>query len=312
MNQRTDRLCYDTKPADSGREVQYILRERLKLSSGMIKTLKYHDGILLDGAPVHGNVPVRHKQTVTALLNCYAPATEILPETGALDIIYEDEAFTVINKPANMVVHTTCLHQSGTLSNYLLGYWQQKGIRSGIHLAGRLDRDTTGIIIAARNGYVQESLKKQSQAGKMKKYYIAAVAPAPKENAGVIDAPIMRDYDSIIKRKIAENSSDGARAVTRYEVIEDGGDYAIAEFLLETGRTHQIRLHCLASGFPVIGDTLYGSSDGNQVPHQLLHAYRVELIHPVTGGKMVFTAAPPKEWGRFAPRTWPLPTPRTL
>ena len=300
---QTDRLFYTVQSRDEGREVQYLLKERLRIASGMIKVLKYNRGILLDNEVVRGTALVKEGQIVTVLLNCLENAADIkppdiTPEEGCLDILYEDDAFIVINKPANTVIHPTCSHQSCTLLNYLMYYWQQKGIFTDAHLVGRLDKDTTGIVIIARNGYVQEALKIQSQNGIMKKYYLAAVSPAPKVLAGTIDAPISRDYDSIIKRKIDQG---GARAVTHYKTVcvdcvkQLNIPYAVVEYLLETGRTHQIRLHSSYSGFPIIGDTMYDGLVCN-APHQLLHAYKIEIIHPVTGKKMIFKVAPPSEW----------------
>lgn len=305
-----DRLIYTVQNGDEGKEVQYLLKTRLGFASGMIKTLKYNQGILIDGKTARGNAVVRSGQVITALLNCCKVIPEITPEDGTLDIMYEDEAFMVINKQANTVMHPTCRHQSGTLENILLGYWRKKGIYQDVHLVGRLDKDTTGVVIIARNGYVQEEFKKQSESGIMKKYYIAAVSPAPADKSGVIDAPIMRDYDSIIKRKI---SNGGIRAVTHYSVKENlPENAAIVEFLLETGRTHQIRLHCSYMGFPIIGDTLYGEDTGEAAqnithgaPHQLLHAYKIDIIHPITLEKMTFTAHVPEEWGEYTPHTLP-------
>ena len=229
--------------------------------------------------------------------------SEIQPEPHELDILYEDDAFLVVNKPAATVMHPTCRHQSGTLTNYLLWHWQQKGIYTDVHLVGRLDKDTTGIVIAARNGYVQEMLRRQGENGQLRKHYLAAVSPPPSPLSGKIDAPILRARESIIKRKVSE---EGARAVTHYRTVYRGEDYAVVECLLETGRTHQIRVHCSHAGFPIIGDTLYGAEPvPPRAPHQLLHAYKTELIHPVTGEPMTFTAPPPQEWGRYAPHTWP-------
>lgn len=309
----TDKLFYIAQSTDEGSEVQVLLKERLNIAAGMIKVLKYNKGILLDGEVVRGTATVKEGQVITALLNCLENGPEgappdIRPEAGALDIIYEDEALIVLNKPANTVIHPTCSHQSGTLLNYLMYYWQEKGIFTDAHLVGRLDKDTTGIVIIARNGYVQEALKRQSQQGEMKKYYLAAVSPPPSQPAGTVNAPISRDYDSIIKRKI--DPEGGATAITHYKTLavhpatESVPSWAIVEYLLETGRTHQIRLHSWYSGFPIIGDTLYGDT-GNDgfsecfAPHQLLHAYKIEITHPVTGEKMVFKAMPPKEWGKY-------------
>lgn len=310
-----DRLVYTAVECDEDREVQNILKNQIGMAAGMIKILKYNRGILLDGEVVWGTAKVKKGQTITMLLNCQNDMPDIVPpaitpENGSLDIIYEDDAFVVINKPADMVIHPTCSHQSGTLLNFLMHHWQQKGIMTDAHLVGRLDKDTTGLVIIARNGYVQEHLKLQSINKIMKKYYIAAVAPAPKAESGTINAPIMRDYESIIKRKI---SHEGAEAITHYKVLEIGKascantekqtDFAVAEFLIETGRTHQIRLHSSYSGFPIIGDTLYGSDEWqNRAPHQLLHAYKIEIIHPITGKNMTFKVMPPEEWGEFYPQ----------
>lgn len=299
----TDRLTYEVRQQDAGREVQYLLRERLRLPSGTIKLLKYNSGILLDGTPVRGTARTEAGQQITALLNCRRVVSEIRPEPHELDILYEDDAFLVVNKPAATVMHPTCRHQSGTLTNYLLWHWQQKGIYTDVHLVGRLDKDTTGIVIAARNGYVQEMLRRQGENGQLRKHYLAAVSPPPSPLSGKIDAPILRDRESIIKRKVSE---EGARAVTHYRTVYRGEDYAVVEFLLETGRTHQIRVHCSHAGFPIIGDTLYGvETVPPRAPHQLLHAYKTELIHPVTGEALAFTAPLPQEWGRYAPHTWP-------
>lgn len=299
----TDRLTYEVRQQDAGREVQYLLRERLRLPSGTIKLLKYNSGILLDGTPVRGTARTEAGQQITALLNCRRVVSEIQPEPHELDILYEDDAFLVVNKPAATVMHPTCRHQSGTLTNYLLWHWQQKGIYTDVHLVGRLDKDTMGIVIAARNGYVQEMLRRQGENGQLRKHYLAAVSPPPSPPSGKIDAPILRDRESIIKRKVSE---EGARAVTHYRTVYRGEDYAVVECLLETGRTHQIRVHCSHAGFPIIGDTLYGvETVPPRAPHQLLHAYKTELIHPVTGEALAFTAPLPQEWGRYAPHTWP-------
>lgn len=299
----TDRLTYEVRQQDAGREVQYLLRERLRLPSGTIKLLKYNSGILLDGTPVRGTARTEAGQQITALLNCRRVVSEIRPEPHELDLLYEDDAFLVVNKPAATVMHPTCRHQSGTLTNYLLWHWQQKGIYTDVHLVGRLDKDTTGIVIAARNGYVQEMLRRQGENGQLRKHYLAAVSPPPSPLSGKIDAPILRDRESIIKRKVSE---EGARAVTHYRTVYRGEDYAVVECLLETGRTHQIRVHCSHAGFPIIGDTLYGAEPvPPRAPHQLLHAYKTELIHPITGEALAFTAPLPQEWGRYAPHTWP-------
>ena len=281
---------------------KYLSGQLADLSRSYLQKLLKDGGVEVNKKPVKSNYKLSEGDQIRLEVP-EAVEPEITAEDMDLDILYEDDAFLVVNKPAATVMHPTCRHQSGTLTNYLLWHWQQKGIYTDVHLVGRLDKDTTGIVIAARNGYVQEMLRRQGENGQLRKYYLAAVSPPPSPPSGKIDAPILRDRESIIKRKVSE---EGARAVTHYRTVYRGEDYAVVECLLETGRTHQIRVHCSHAGFPIIGDTLYGAEPvPPRAPHQLLHAYKTELIHPVTGEALAFTAPPPQEWGRYAPHTSP-------
>lgn len=302
-NSFDDRLHYEVHADGEGKKLQDILSRRMGLSSGMIKTLKYHGGLLLDGRPAKTDVRVQRGQTVTALLNCCSSEPKLVAEKIPLQILYEDNSLIAVNKPPAMPVHPAGMHHGGTLSNALLYYLQQKGIRCGIHLVSRLDRDTSGIVIAARNGYVQEALKRQAADGIFQKIYIGVTTAPPPAPKGFIDLPIARKPGSIMERQAVQN---GAPARTYYQVCAVHPPYALVAFRLETGRTHQIRVHCKYSGFPLAGDTLYGPDDA--IPpekerhfsslvfsRQALHAYAVNFRHPITQKKLLLTAPLPAD-----------------
>jgi 23S rRNA pseudouridine1911/1915/1917 synthase len=291
-----DKLIYRAAPKDAGRSLESVLRKELELSGSMIKTLKYNGGLLINGNAARTVDLLAEGDSVTVLLNVTDKTAEAAPEDIPLEILYEDKAIIAVNKPSGMVVHTTCLHQSGTLSNALARHLQQQNITGPIHPVSRLDKDTCGVVLFARNGFVQEQLKRQGQSGEFRKTYFGICSPAPSVPEGVIDLPIKRAPDTIMLRTVAE---DGARAVTEYRtVLPLGKDMALVQFILHTGRTHQIRVHTAYLGFPLIGDNLYG---GRQVPElqlsgQALFAGKMSFTHPVTKEKLCIEAPKPDWW----------------
>lgn len=291
-----DRLFYQATVKDAGKRLESLLRKELELSGSMIKTLKYNGGLLINGNVARTVDLLAAGDTVTVLLNVTDKATEAVPEDIPIEILYEDKAIIAVNKPAGMVVHTTCLHQSGTLSNALAYHMQKQNINGPIHPVSRLDKDTCGVVLFARNGFVQEQLKKQGQTGEFRKVYYGICSPAPPISKGVIDLPIKRAPDTIMLRTVAE---DGARAITEYKIILLlDKDMALVEFILHTGRTHQIRVHTAHLGFPLIGDKLYG---GRQIPGislsgQALFAGKMFFTHPVTKKKYCIEAPLPDWW----------------
>ena len=291
-----DRLIYRAVSEDTGKRLESVLRGELGLSGSMIKTLKYNGGLLINGKIARTVDLLTAGDSVTVLLNATNKTAEAAPEDIPLEILYEDKAIIAVNKPSGMVVHTTCLHQSGTLSNALASHLQQQNITGPIHPVSRLDKDTCGVVLFARNGFVQEQLKKQGQSGEFRKIYYGICAPVPPEWEGIIDLPIKRAPDTIMLRTVAQ---DGARAVTEYRtMLRMEKDMALVEFILHTGRTHQIRVHTAHLGFPLIGDNLYG---GRQVPElhlsgQALCAGKMLFTHPVTGERLCIEAPKPDWW----------------
>lgn len=290
-----DRLVYEIKEKDNGRTLQSILQGSLDVSSAFIRDLKRTGGMLINGEKSRTIDKVNTGDTVTVMLNYTDKEPTAIPEDIPLEILYEDNALIAVYKPQNMPVHPTCLHLTGTLSNAMAYYMINKGYHGQIHIVSRLDRDTSGVVLFARNGYVQEQLKKQGFKGEFKKTYYGLCSPAPKADSGLIDLPIKREEGSIMLRTI---SPDGVNALTEYSVIKRYADKALVKFHLHTGRTHQIRVHCSHSGFPLVGDELY---NGKIIPElnlqgQALHAGKMEFIHPVTKAPMVVTAPYPSWW----------------
>lgn len=220
-----------------------------------------------------------------------------VPEDIHLDILYEDEDVILINKPKGMVVHPAAGHNSGTVVNALLYHCKESlsGINGVLRpgIVHRIDMDTTGVIIACKNDAAHASIASQLKAHTVTRRYYAIVNGHLKEADGVIDAPIGRDPSN--RKRMAINSKNGKRAVTHYHVIKEFADYTWIECRLETGRTHQIRVHMASIGHPLLGDRLYGPQNCKfNLEGQTLHAYILGFTHPSTGKYMEFTAPLPE------------------
>ncbi|MCM1299558.1 MAG: RluA family pseudouridine synthase [Firmicutes bacterium] len=223
-----------------------------------------------------------------------AEEPEIVPENIDLDIVYEDKDLLVVNKPKGMVVHPAPGHYSGTLVNALMYYC--KGSLSGINgiirpgIVHRIDKDTSGLLIVAKNDKAHNGLADQIKAHSFTRRYEAIVAGGIKEN-GTINAPIARHR---IDRKRMSVSQEGREAITHYEVIANYGKYSHLRFILETGRTHQIRVHAAYIGHPVAGDPVYGDGTPKWLEGQCLHAREIGFVHPITGENLFFTSPLPE------------------
>ena len=183
------------------------------------------------------------------------------------------------------------MHYENSLSNGVKYYFNSINLKRKIRPVNRLDKNTSGIVIFAKNEYIQECLVKQMKLGLFKKEYIALLKGNIKENKGTINAPIARKKESIIEREI---SKDGASSVTHYELIKNYDNFCLVKFILETGRTHQIRVHSQYIGHPILGDTLYGNSS-NLINRQALHAYKINFVHPINNKKIEIISKPPKD-----------------
>lgn len=295
------RLEYILSEDDNSKTVKYILKSKLMLSERLVKKLKYAGKILCNSIPVHINAPVFPGDSIEVDIEFDEINEDIIPEPMDLNIIYEDESLIALNKPANTVVHPTSSHFSGTMANGVMYYLLGKGIRTRIRPVSRLDRDTSGVIVFALNQFIQERLINQMHNNSYKKQYVGIVHGIVTNDSGTIDMPIDRKPDSIMLRHI---TADGAPSVTHYKVAERLKDATFMQFDLETGRTHQIRVHCQAVGHPLIGDTLYTHLDlslcsdimESPIPRQALHSYKTTFIHPISNVNLELIAPLPYDF----------------
>ena len=266
-----------------GRLSSFLLGE-LKMSTGLMNKLKWGDGIRVNGEPQRTNFTVFPGDLVTVRLDEEEP--EYPAQEGDLQVLYEDAYLLVVDKPAGMLIHPSRSKNEGTLANFVAGYYQKTGQKCAFHPMTRLDRDTFGIVLLAKNAHVHTLL----QGTDVKKTYHALTFGCPEEAEGVIDAPIARRPLPSLLREVRE---DGKPSVTEYRVL--GKCRALCKLALRpvTGRTHQLRVHCAYRGFPILGDPQYGSeaslafSAGLGFSHQMLCAKRLEFVHPITGEAMV-------------------------
>nr|WP_235620799.1 RluA family pseudouridine synthase [Halothece sp. PCC 7418] len=218
------------------------------------------------------------------------------PEAIPLDILYEDEHLIIVNKPAGLVVHPAPGHESGTLVNALLAHCDHLAGIGGVERPGivhRLDKDTTGAIVVAKNDFAHQHLQKQIQVKTAKREYLGLIYGVPKGVEGIIDRPIGRHRVDRKKMAVVAVEKGGRTAITHWQLEERLGNYSLLAFQLETGRTHQIRVHCAAMGHPIVGDPMYssGQSLGVNLSGQVLHARKLTLTHPMTG-EMISAIAP--------------------
>ena len=259
-----------------------FLREEMRLSAGLMNRLKWQDKLFVNGIPRHTDFPVCPGDVITVPLEETTP--EYPPENGALDILYEDEHLLAVDKPAGMLIHPSRAAFTGTLANRVLGYYQSTGQRSAFHPITRLDRDTFGIVLLAKNPFVHSLFTELHQQGGMKKLYHASTFGAPEADQGVIDAPILRKPLPSLLREV---HPDGKPSLTRFRVLARE-ETALLELEAVTGRTHQLRLHCAYMGFPILGDPQYNTEESLAFSRQLgitgqrLCAKTLEFLHPVT------------------------------
>ena len=261
-----------------GRLSSFLLGE-LKMSTGLMNKLKWGDGIQVNGQPQHTNFQVVTGDVITVRLDEEKP--EYPAEDGPLTVIYEDEHLLAVDKPSGMLIHPSrsCFH--GTLANFVAGYFEKTGQNCAFHPMTRLDRDTFGIVLLAKNAHVHTLLQNVS----LQKTYHALTYGAPEGDSGFIDAPIARRPLPSLLRYVDE---EGKPSLTRWGVLERMGDVCKLELQPITGRTHQLRVHCAHMGWPILGDPQYGSEESKAfsermgLESQMLCAKKLEFCHPIT------------------------------
>ena len=280
------KIDYKIEESADGRSVGEILKKKICISSRLLPDLKRQGGILLDGKNVTVRERVRTGQTVTVVISEENPSENVVPMDIPLNIIYEDEDLLAVSKPKDMPVHPSAHNYDNTLGNAVMHYY--KGENFVFRPITRLDRDTTGIVLVAKNRLSATIMSEDMKEGRIKKTYLALLSTCPDSDSGVIEAKIARCPDSVIKRMVDDS---GKNAVTEYEITEKRADKsAVALVRPITGRTHQIRVHMAHIGAPLKYDYLYGKEiDGKTL---FLHCTAVTFPHPITRELMTISCSP--------------------
>lgn len=285
--------------------IRQVMKQEFDISYNLSVKLKKNKQIFLNGVSMYVDAPIQKGDVITFVIDFDEDNSNIVPTKMDLDILYEDDAMLVLDKPAGIPVHPSILHFENSLSNGVKYYFDSISLHRKIRPVNRLDRNTSGIVIFAKNEYVHSILSKQMQSNVFKKEYIAICNGIFDVKEGTINAPIARKADSIIERCVDRS---GDVAITHYKVIKEfraseknsnassNQTSYLSELLinLETGRTHQIRVHMAYIGHPILGDSLYGD-ESNLIGRQALHSYKVEFIHPLTKEKLSIMAPIPKD-----------------
>ena len=255
---------------------------------------QFPGSILNNGVPAYGNTRLKAGDLLTVHLREKESDSEILPVNLPFGILYEDEDILVVNKPADMPIHPSMGNPDNTLANAVAWYYQQQGETFVYRCLNRLDRDTTGALILAKNALSAALLSASLQNRQVKRTYLAIVkGTAPRK--GVISAPIARKPDSVIERQV--DFQKGESAVTHYQRLAVSQGNSLMQLNLETGRTHQIRVHMKYLGYPLLGDYLY-YPEYQKIIRQALHSYQLSFPHPITKKPMLFTAPVPEDFYR--------------
>lgn len=288
-------------PEDAGARLDAFLAGKMEKTRSSVQKLIEEENVRLNGAPAAKNARLRERDRVEAT----EPPPEVLdvrPQNIPLDIVYEDQDLLVVNKPKGMVVHPAAGNPDGTLVNALLFHCGDSlsGINGVIRpgIVHRIDKDTSGLLIVAKNDRAHQSLAEQIAVHSFTRIYNAVVYGIVKEEEGTVSAPIGRHPTD--RKRMAVLSSGGREAVTHYRVLERFPGFTLVECRLETGRTHQIRVHMAHIGHPVAGDPVYGPKKCiTELQGQCLHARVIGFIHPATGEYLEFDSGLPPYFERF-------------
>ena len=273
--------------------LRQVLIKEFELSSRLITKLKKNNLILLNGKTNYLDKKINIGDIITVNLDFEEEQTNIIPSKMNLEILHEDDCFLIVDKPAGIPVHPSMRHYKDSLSSGVKFYFDFIGLKKKIRIVNRLDKNTSGIVIFAKNEYIQETLAKQMEKGLFKKTYIAFCEGHFEKNSETIIKPIARKENSIIERCV--DLKNGQESITKYKVIKENNNISKVEVNILTGRTHQIRVHMSYIGHPIIGDDLYGSKS-SLISRQALHAYKVKFIHPILKKEIIIKSSLPKDF----------------
>ncbi|HHW94709.1 MAG TPA: RluA family pseudouridine synthase [Mogibacterium sp.] len=273
-----------------GLTVHELLRKNFRFSSRFRTKIKFNSLVDLNGNVSPGYIRPKAGDIISIRLP--EERSDFLPEDIPLDVLFEDEDLLILNKQSGVVVHPTKGHPSHTIANGLMKYMDDTNQTFKIRFANRIDMDTTGIIVVAKNSNVQNDISNQMKNGLVVKKYLAIVHGRVEKDHFKINLPIGRPSQESICRAVMKNG--GKDAVSEIKVLSRFNEYSFIEITLHTGRTHQIRVHLSHIGHPIIGDELYDGST-ELIQRQALHAYRIEFIHPVTQKEIIIEAGMPTD-----------------
>ena len=293
-----ERVTYICTAEDDGLEVLTLLRRELRVSTNLLRQLKVtEEGITLDGVRVTVRHTVRPGQTLSILREPDSgKERRVEPLEGPLDIVYEDSDLMILNKPAGLAVHPSPGHYDGdTLGNRVVFYLAQKGEKPTFRAINRLDRGTSGLMTCAKNKLAAHRLEELLAQDGIRRTYHAVCEGVGLPESGTLDLPIGRAEGFGIKRAVRE---DGQRAVTHYRVLKEQNGRSLLEIQLETGRTHQIRVHFSHLGHPLCGDFMYGQEIAG-MKGCALHSCAITLTQPTSGEALAFTVPDPPVFARL-------------
>ncbi len=275
-------LTYTAGAQDENTFLRDLLASKLLLSHSLVVHLKHQNKIQVNGQLVHTNYRLQAGDLVTINIDLIEE-NNIIPESIPLNIVYEDEDFVVVNKPAGMSIHPSRLGGTGTLANAVTYYWQGLGRNTLFRPINRLDKDTSGLVLIGKSQFAHQGIFNQLKQHIIDRRYIALVERSMTRDNGHINQPIARLDDNKRQRTVHPT---GQSATTHYQVLDRYPDHTLLSLKLETGRTHQIRVHLSHIGHPISGDLLYGSASP-LIKRQALHADRIRFTHPRSGKEVI-------------------------
>ena len=276
----------------NGVKIRDYMKDTLNLSGRFIRNSAMGKRLMVNGKEVRLSYKLSEGEEIQVKVT-KDESQEIEGEDLNIQVVYEDDDLLIVNKPPYIVVHPTKSHPTGTLANGVIFHFRKNNDNSIVRLVSRLDRDTSGLIMIAKNQFSHMMLAKYMEKGLIEKSYLAIIHGKLKEKEGTIDRPIGRPTNETIKRAVLE---DGQRSITHYKVLEEFSDSELVQLILETGRTHQIRVHLSYEGHPIYGESLYSKfNDEDLINRQALHAYRLKLPHPRSGEVLEFQCEMPED-----------------